>query len=68
MSKSSCVDKPFQDDDHIYGDDWSSDDDDVYHGKWFFDHFLKLIIFQTLLLSFTLPKCFKIYIRCVDYD
>ncbi|EFP06951.1 CRE-TAG-218 protein [Caenorhabditis remanei] len=31
MSKSSCVDKPFQDDDHIYGDDWSSDDDDVYH-------------------------------------
>lgn len=31
MSKSSCVDKPFQDDDHIYGDDWSSDDDDIYH-------------------------------------
>ncbi|UMM15990.1 hypothetical protein L5515_013195 [Caenorhabditis briggsae] len=31
MSKSSCVDKPFQDDDHIYGDDWSSDDDDIFH-------------------------------------
>uniref|UniRef100_A0A1I7T4D7 DH domain-containing protein n=1 Tax=Caenorhabditis tropicalis TaxID=1561998 RepID=A0A1I7T4D7_9PELO len=31
MSKSVCLDKTFQDDDHIYGDDWSSDDDDIYH-------------------------------------
>lgn len=34
MSKSMFAgEKMFQDDDHIYGDDWSSDDDDVYHGE-----------------------------------
>lgn len=52
MSKSSCVDKPFQDDDHIYGDDWSSDDDDIYHGKLLLVYKFFFPLFPSLVTSY----------------